>query len=145
MVLMVLNVFSRLDFLLFCFRRRENQNLENQTRFFSLLRTTELALVSLNLTRRNLDLFRHFSFSFLLALVSRPHLHARKPPPITPQELEQEVATCTVAHMVGWGGRMGGACSVNIRTNCVFYSAYYRTAEIRQFGRFGHRTAAKDE
>jgi len=83
-VLMVLNVFSRLDFLLVvCLRRTENQNRENQTRFFSLFKTTELPLVSLNLTLRNFDLFRDFSFSFLFALVSRPHLQARKPPPIT--------------------------------------------------------------
>ena len=103
MVLMALNVFSRLDFLLFCFRRRENQNLENQTRFFSLFSTTELALVSLNLTRRNLDLFRHFSFSFLLALVSRPHLHARNPPPITPQELSNRRLQLA-RWRIGWVG-----------------------------------------
>ena len=86
-VLMVLKLFSRLDFLLFCLRLTENQNRENQTRFFSLFRTTELPLVSLNLTLRNFDLFRDLSFSFLFALVSRPHLQARKPPPITQQEV----------------------------------------------------------
>ena len=87
MVLMALKVFSRLDFLLFCLRLTENQNRENQTRFFSLFKITELPLLSLNLTLRNLDLFRDFSFSFLFALVSRPHLQARKPPPITRQEV----------------------------------------------------------
>ena len=116
---MVFKVFSRLDFLLFCLRLTENQNRENQTRFFSLLRTTELPLESLNRTRRNFcnfDLFRDFSFSFLFALVSRPHLQARKPPPITQQEVGTggcKWRTCGKHMQISGGCRdvwMGVAC-----------------------------------
>ena len=90
-------VISCTDFLLFCFLRMENHNLENQTRFCSLSLTTELPpgapvlLLSRNLTFLNLpDLLTDLFLSFLTVFweVLRPHRQASRRPPITETLIE---------------------------------------------------------
>ena len=80
---------------MFCFRRMENHNLENQTRFCSLSFTTELPacppdlLLSRNLTFLNFpDLLTDLFLSFLTVFweVLRPQRQAKRRPPITDTE-----------------------------------------------------------
>ena len=102
-------VISCADFLLFCFLRMENHNLENQTRFCSLSLTTELPpgapvlLLSRNLTFLNFpDLLADLFLSFLTVFweVLRPHRQASSRPPIT--ETQTESSSGGLRGLRGW-------------------------------------------